>query len=56
VRYLFKQGCDRNFAKQQLKDIQYELERIRRVIYIEIFVSLLKQTLKTNEEEVINSM
>ncbi len=56
MRYLFKQGCDRNFAEQQLKDIQSELERICRVIYIETLVFSLKQTLKTNEKEVIDSM
>jgi hypothetical protein len=56
VRYLFKQGSNRNFAEQQLKDIQSELERIRRVIYIETLVSSLKQTLKTNEKEGIDYM
>jgi hypothetical protein len=56
VRYLFKQGCNRNFAEQQLKDIQSELERIRRVIHIEALVSSLKQTLNANEKEGIDSM
>ncbi|CAF3694346.1 unnamed protein product [Rotaria sp. Silwood1] len=56
VKYLFKQQFHRNFAEQQLQDIQSELKRIRRVIYIETLIFSLKQTLKPNEKEGIDSM
>ncbi|CAF0975352.1 unnamed protein product [Rotaria sordida] len=57
VKYLFTQQQHyRNFAEQQLNDIQSELKRIRRVIYIETLVFSLKQTLKENEKECIDSM
>ncbi|CAF4986027.1 unnamed protein product, partial [Rotaria sp. Silwood1] len=56
VKYLSAQRQDRNFAEQQLKDIQSEFKRIRRVIYIESLVSSLKQTLKQDEKECIDSM
>jgi hypothetical protein len=56
VKYLSTQRHNRNFAEQQLIDIQSELERIRRVIYIETLVFSLKQTLKENEQKGIDSM
>ena len=40
---------DIKLTEQQLADIQSELKRIRRVIYIEALVFSLKQTLKVNE-------
>ncbi|CAF0927851.1 unnamed protein product [Adineta steineri] len=56
VKYLFTQRLGRNFAEQQLKDIQFELKRIRRLIYIETLVLSLKKTLQTNEKDGIDSM
>ncbi|CAF2793462.1 unnamed protein product [Rotaria sp. Silwood2] len=56
VKYLSAQRQDRNFAEQQLKDIQSEFKRIHRVIYIESLVSSLKRTLKEDEKECIDSM
>jgi hypothetical protein len=56
VQYLFTHRQYRNFAEQQIKDIQAELERIRRLIYIETLVFSLKQDLKSNEKEGIDSM
>jgi hypothetical protein len=56
VNYLFTQRHYRNFADQQLKDIQSELNRIRRVIYIETLVFSLKRTLEEHEKEGIESM
>jgi hypothetical protein len=46
----------RNLAEQQINDIQAELERIRRLIYIEALVFSLKQSLKPNDQEGIDSM
>ncbi|UJR19289.1 hypothetical protein I4U23_022418 [Adineta vaga] len=54
MKYFFKQ--ERNFAEQQLNDIQSELERIRRVICIETFICSLKQNLEENEKEGLKSM
>ncbi len=56
VKYLFAHCQYRNFAEQQIKDIQAELERICRLIYIETLVFSLKQHLKPNEQEGIDSM
>lgn len=56
VKYLFAQKYYRNFAKQQLEDIQFEFERIRRVIYIEALIASLKQTLKADEKKSIELM
>ena len=56
LRYLFKQRHYRNFAEQQLKDIQAEFQRIRRVIFIETLILSLKQTLNNNEKEGIDMM
>jgi len=56
VKYLFAHQNYRNFAEQQIKDIQAELERIRRLIYIETLIISLKQHLKSNEQEGIDSM
>ena len=56
TKYLFTQQNGRNFAEQQLQDIQSELERIRRVIYIETLVCSLQQTLQAHEQEGIESM
>ncbi len=56
VKYLFAHQHYRNFAEQQIKDIQAELERIRRLIYIETLSISLKQHLKPNEKEGIDSM
>jgi hypothetical protein len=56
VKYLFTQRYDRNFAEQQLNDVQRELKRIRRIIYIESLVRSLKRTLEANEQEGIDSM
>ncbi|CAF4369011.1 unnamed protein product [Rotaria sp. Silwood2] len=56
VKYLFTQRHDRNFAEQQLQDIQSELKRIRRVIYIGSLVFSLKRTLEEHEKDGIDSM
>jgi hypothetical protein len=57
VKYLFSHRQYRNFAEQQINDIQAELERIRRLIYIEtLIISLKQQSLKPNEQEGIDSM
>ena len=56
VKYLFQQKSDRNLSEQQINEIESELERVRRVIYIEMLVGSLKQTLKTDEQEAIDSM
>ncbi|CAF1625687.1 unnamed protein product [Adineta ricciae] len=54
--YLFTQRCDRNFAEQQLKDIDSELKRIRRVIYIESFICSIKRSLEAHEKDGLDSM
>ncbi|CAF1167216.1 unnamed protein product [Rotaria sordida] len=56
MKYLSEPRRNRNFAEQQLNDIQSEFKRIRRVIHIEGLVSTLKQTLKEDEKECIDSM
>ncbi|CAF1076922.1 unnamed protein product [Adineta ricciae] len=56
VEYLYKQKCGRNFAQQQLNDIQWELKRIRRVIYIENFIGTLQKELDEHEQVAIDSM
>lgn len=56
LKYLFTQRNYRNFAEQQLTDIQSELEHIRRVIYIETLIFSLKQPLKENEKQGIDFM
>ena len=58
VKYLFQHRQHRNFAEQQINDIQAELKRIRRVIYIETLVFSLKsiRVLKADEKEDIDSM
>jgi hypothetical protein len=58
VKYLFQHRQHRNFAEQQINDIQAELKRIHRLIYIEAIVSSLKSTrvLKADEKESIDSM
>jgi hypothetical protein len=64
VKYLF-QHCQhrqhRNFPEQQIKDIQAELQRIRRLIYIETLAFSLKsqvfgRILEASEQEGIDSM
>lgn len=56
IKYLFANNQYRNFAEQQLNDIQLELQRIRRLIYIETLVSSLNQKLNKIEQEGIDSM
>jgi hypothetical protein len=56
VKYLLTHRKYRNLAEQQINDIQAELERIRRLIYIEALVFSLKHSLKSNEQEGIDSM
>ena len=54
--YLCTQRYSRNFAEQQLLDVQSELKRIGRVIIFETVVAELTQTLKTHEQEMFDSM
>lgn len=56
VKYLSTQQHYRNFAEQQLTDIQSELERARRVIYIKVLIASLQKTLTINEKEGVDSM
>ena len=56
IKYLFRQKYSRNFVEQQLNDIQFELERIRRLIYIENFIFSLKRTLEPSEKEGLDHM
>ena len=56
VNYLFTHRRHRSFAEQQTKDLEAELNRIRRLIYIQALVTSLKQTLKTEEQEGIDTM
>ena len=56
INYMFEQRHDRNFADQQLTDIRAELERIRRVIYIESFKCSIKQALNEIERTEITAM
>ncbi|CAF0888509.1 unnamed protein product [Adineta ricciae] len=54
--YLFTQRCGRNFAEQQLNDIDSELKRIRRVIYIESFICSIKRSLEAHEKDGLDCM
>ncbi|CAF2465989.1 unnamed protein product [Rotaria sp. Silwood2] len=61
IKYLFTHPQYRNFAEQQINDIEAELIRIRRVIYFETLVLSINQqnltrSLKTDEQEDIDSM
>ncbi|UJR33622.1 hypothetical protein I4U23_021057 [Adineta vaga] len=61
VKYLFAHRQSRNFAEQQIYDVQNELARIRRLIYIEAVVQSLKgqiaaRTLKAEEKEGLDAM
>lgn len=56
IEYLFGHSQYQNFAEQQINDIQAELERIRRLIYIEALSFSLKQSLNSKEQEGIDSM
>ncbi|CAF1207828.1 unnamed protein product [Adineta steineri] len=56
IKYLFTQRQHRNFAEQQLKDIQSEFKRIDRVIYIEALIFSLEQTLTEDEKEGLDAM
>ncbi|CAF0782423.1 unnamed protein product [Rotaria sp. Silwood1] len=61
VKYLFAHPQYRNFAEQQINDIEAELIRIRRIIYIETLVLSIKQQsstrdLKSDEQESIDLM
>lgn len=56
VVYLATHRRHRNFAEQQTNDLQAELNRIRRLIYIETLVKSITQKLKPNEQEGIDIM
>ena len=61
ARYVLTHNQRRNFAEQQIQDIQHELERIRRLINIEALVCSLEQQrpvrdLKQNEKDSIATM
>lgn len=61
ARYVLSSSQYRNFAVQQIQDIQRELERIRRLIFIETISSSLEQQrlpreLKQNEKDAIATM
>ncbi|CAF0779112.1 unnamed protein product [Rotaria sordida] len=61
IKYLFAHPQYRNFAEQQINDIEAELIRIHRLIFIETLVLSIKQqtstrNLKPDEQEDIDSM
>ena len=56
VVYLSTHRRHRSFAEQQTTDLEAELNRIRRLIYIEALVKSLTQKLKAHEQEGIDTM
>lgn len=61
VRYLLAHRQHRNFAPQQINDIENELARIRRLIYIEALIRSLKpqitaRSLKLEEQDGLDTM
>lgn len=56
MNYLSEHRRHRNFAEQQITDLEAELNRFRRLIYIEALITSLKQTLKPDEQEGVDTM
>ncbi|CAM4958751.1 unnamed protein product [Rotaria socialis] len=60
INYLFAQPQNRNFAEQQIKDIEAELIRFRRVIYYEALLKFINEnskcTLKPDEQSSLDTL
>ncbi|CAF2702168.1 unnamed protein product [Rotaria sp. Silwood2] len=60
IKYLFSKPQNRNFAEQQIKDIEAELIRFRRVIYYEALLKFINEnskcTLKSDEQNLLDSL